>query len=162
MKNQKNLIQLSKIILVGMLAIYFTIVVLGNITDYGTNYQFVEHVLAMDTTFNSPNLMYRAINSEPFYHVFYWIIILTEILIAALLGLGTIMLFNKNKKKAERGKNIAIKGLILSMILWLGCFITIGGEWFAMWQSSTWNGLDPAFRMFVISGITFLVMIHKD
>jgi len=162
MEDKKSLIHISKIILIGILAIYFTIVVIGNITDYATNYQFVEHVLMMDTTFSSPNLMYRAISLPIFHHIFYWIIILTEIIISILLWKGEIKLLSKRKKIQEKGEMHAMKGVVLSMILWLGYFITIGGEWFAMWQSSTWNGLDSAFRMFVISGIIFLIIIHKD
>jgi len=152
----------AKIILIGILALYFTIVAIGNITDYATNYQFVEHVLMMDTTFNSPNLMYRSMTSPIIHSIFYWIIILTEVIVAILLWAGELKLLSKNKKRQEKGILYARRGVILSMILWFGYFITIGGEWFAMWQSSTWNGLDPAFRMFVISGIIFLIIIHKD
>jgi predicted small integral membrane protein len=44
-------------------------------------------------------------------------------------------------------------------ILFVGGFITIGGEWFAMWQSKTWNGLDPAFRNATIAAFG-LVLVH--
>ncbi|HEX4251280.1 MAG TPA: DUF2165 family protein, partial [Pseudonocardia sp.] len=33
-----------------LLALYLVLVTLGNITDFGTNLAFVQHVLAMDTT----------------------------------------------------------------------------------------------------------------
>jgi predicted small integral membrane protein len=35
--------------------------------------------------------------------------------------------------------------------------MAIGGEWFAMWQSEDWNGLDAALRVFVFSGVVLLV-----
>jgi predicted small integral membrane protein len=28
--------------------------------------------------------------------------------------------------------------------------MAVGGEWFAMWQSSQWNGQDAAFRITMI------------
>lgn len=158
----KKIIKYSKAILVLILALYFTIVIIGNLTDYGTNYMFVEHVLKMDTTFNSPNLMWRAMNSPISHHIFYWIIILTEIFAGIFLWIGGIKLLNKKSNIKEKGRNFSIKGLCISMVLWFGYFITIGGEWFAMWQAEIWNGLEPAFRMFVISGIILIALLHKN
>ncbi|NPE26932.1 DUF2165 domain-containing protein [Methanococcoides sp. SA1] len=155
-KTKKEWIKITNTTLVLILGIYFLIAVIGNITDYQTNYAFVQHTLQMDTTFQSPNLMWRSINNETTFHIFYWIIILTEALAALLLLKGSLQMFKKNKS----GQTCAIKGLLISMIIWFGYFITVGGEWFAMWQSSSWNGLDPAFRMFVISGIIFLSLTN--
>jgi predicted small integral membrane protein len=45
------LIRCSKILLVASVALFTTLVVFNNITDYGSNYAFVEHVLRMDTVF---------------------------------------------------------------------------------------------------------------
>jgi hypothetical protein len=44
------------------------------------------------------------------------------------------------------------------MVLWFSGFITVGGEWFLMWQSEIWNGQEAAFRLVVIFGARFLVM----
>ena len=41
----------SKIAFVWAIALYALLVVFNNLTDYGSNYQFVAHVLKMDTTF---------------------------------------------------------------------------------------------------------------
>ena len=45
------------------------------------------------------------------------------------------------------------------VLLFFGGFIDIGGEWFQMWRSTAWNGLDTAFRN-VLLAIATLVMIH--
>jgi predicted small integral membrane protein len=50
----------------------------------------------------------------------------------------------------------------LGIILWFSGFITIGGEWFLMWQSDVWNGQQAAFRLVVIIGITLLYLIQPD
>jgi predicted small integral membrane protein len=50
-------------------------------------------------------------------------------------------------------------GLLMIIILFMGGFITIGGEWFQMWRSTDWNGLEPAFRNSVLA-ILGLVLVH--
>ena len=44
-------LRLSKAVLVFAIALFYTILVLNNLTDYGSNYDFVRHVLMMDSTF---------------------------------------------------------------------------------------------------------------
>ena len=41
-------------------------------------------------------------------------------------------------------------------------FMVVGGEWFLMWQSQTWNGQDAAFRMFLVEGIVLLVLLTPE
>jgi len=48
-----------------------TILVLNNITDYGSTYEFVRHVLMMDSTFPGNHVMWRAVNSPLVHTVFY-------------------------------------------------------------------------------------------
>lgn len=48
-------------LLTATVALYIALVAFGNITDFGTNQQFVRHVLAMDTTFKDDDLMWRAV-----------------------------------------------------------------------------------------------------
>jgi len=45
------------------------------------------------------------------------------------------------------------------VLLLLGGFIVIGGEWFQMWKSDAWNGIDPACRNSMLA-IGALVMVH--
>jgi predicted small integral membrane protein len=52
--------------------------------------------------------------------------------------------------------------LTLSMLMWLVAFLSVGGEWFLMWQSRTWNGQEAAFRMFAVVGIVLLILIQPD
>jgi predicted small integral membrane protein len=51
---------------------------------------------------------------------------------------------------------VAIVALTLGCMLWLVAFLTIGAEWFLMWQSATWNGQQAAFRMFVVLGLVLI------
>ena len=82
------LTRLSKIALIAAVGLFLAIVVLNNLTDYKSNYDFVFHVLSMDTTFPGNALMWRAIHSEPVYHAFYASLILWEAAAAVLMFVG--------------------------------------------------------------------------
>ena len=64
-------LRVSKAVLVFASALFYTILVLNNITDYGSNYEFVRHVLLMDSTFPGNHLMWRAVNAPLVHTVFY-------------------------------------------------------------------------------------------
>jgi predicted small integral membrane protein len=53
---------------------------------------------------------------------------------------------------------MGIAALTLGCLLWFVAFLTVGGEWFLMWQSRTWNGQDAAFRMFASIGIILVYL----
>jgi predicted small integral membrane protein len=56
----------------------------------------------------------------------------------------------------------AIMALTLSLLMWLVAFLSVGGEWFLMWQSHTWNGQEEAFRMFAVVGLVLLIVLQPD
>ena len=62
-------IRSSKVALVWAIAFFSSLVVFNNLTDYGSNYMFVAHVLQMDTTFPDNQGMWRAIDSPSFIHL---------------------------------------------------------------------------------------------
>ena len=159
------ILRICKAALVAAVAFFVTLVVFNNLTDYFSNYHFVEHVLSMDTTFPGNNGMWRAIRSADADTVFYWTIICWEIATALLCWWGTVDLLRVLKGDSavfNRAKNIAIAGLTLSLLQWFVAFISVGGEWFLMWQSKIWNGQDAAFRMFTSIGIILIVLIIPD
>ncbi|MEV5428483.1 DUF2165 domain-containing protein [Streptomyces sp. NPDC052701] len=145
---------LAATLLTACVALYMALVALGNITDFGTNQQFVRHVLAMDTTFKDEDLMWRAITSRPLQDAAYVAIIVWETVAALVLIYGTWLWARRDHARARR---FSTYGLLMVMLLFGAGFIAIGGEWFAMWQSEDWNGLDAATRVFTFSGIVLLV-----
>ena len=46
--------RLAKVAMTLSLAAFALLVAFTNVTDYGGNWPFVQHVLSMDTTFRSP------------------------------------------------------------------------------------------------------------
>jgi len=89
------LIRLAKVAMIGSLAAYTFIVAYGNVVDYGSNYEFVRHVLSMDTTFPGNALSHRAITNGSVWRVAYALIIAMEGLTALLLALGAAMLLGR-------------------------------------------------------------------
>jgi predicted small integral membrane protein len=82
-----------------------------------------------------------------------------------LIWAGTVRLLRAIRKTAtvfQSAKRLAIAGLTLGMLMWFAAFLTIGGEWFLMWQSQTWNGQDAAFRMFLVEGIILLLLLTPE
>src|SRR5262245_15277743 len=146
-------IRATKTIVVAAIALFASLVAFGNITDYGTNFAFVRHVLAMDTVFPSSTITYRAITSDPLHHAAYVLIIATEAAIALLCWIGTVALARQIRADAQafnRAKTFAVLGLTLGFVLWQVGFMSIGGEWFGVWQSKDWNGVPSAFRFAII------------
>ncbi|BBK33486.1 putative small integral membrane protein [Stella humosa] len=152
-------IRFSRIALVATVALFFALVALGNITDYGSNFAFVQHVLAMDTTFKSPALMWRAIANPTLHHAAYILIIAWQVATAALLWLGVARLWQARtapRRQFQAARGAAILGLTAGFLLYAGGFIAVGGEWFAMWQSQTWNGQRAAAIFLLVIGVALL------
>jgi predicted small integral membrane protein len=142
--------------LVAAIALFYSMVVFNNLTDYGSNYEFVHHVLLMDSTFPGNHGMWRAIHAGWVYAAFYDGIILWEAATMVLMWAGTAQLLRTGEKRT------AVLGLTMGMLMWLTAFLTVGGEWFLMWQSHTWNGQEAAFRMFVVLGVVMGIVVMPE
>jgi len=148
-------LHLTATLLTATVALYMALVAFGNITDFGTNQQFVRHVLAMDTTFKDDDLMWRAVTSKGLQDAAYVAIIVWETVAALVLVYGTWLYARRDDLRARR---FATYGLLMVLLLFGAGFMAIGGEWFSMWQSEDWNGLDAALRVFVLSGVVLIVV----
>ena len=159
------MLRAAKVALVFGVAVFYTFVVFNNVTDYDSNYQFVRHVLMMDSTFPGNHGMWRAINSPAAHTAFYVSIIAWEALTMLLAWCGAARMlraFNAHAAEFDRAKGVAIAALTLSLLMWLVAFLSVGGEWFLMWQSRNWNGQEAAFRMFTVVGIVLLLVAQRE
>jgi predicted small integral membrane protein len=155
----------AKLLLLAGIAVDYTLVVFGNLTDFDSNYEFVRHVLLMDSTFPGNHGMWRAIHTPGLHLVFYWAIIAWEFMSMVLTWWGAADLFRAVRGPAaafNAEKRVAVMALTLSLLMWLVAFLEVGGEWFMMWQSRTWNGQEEAFRMFAIIGLVLLLLLQPD
>ena len=155
----------AKVLLVFAVAVFYTFVVFNNVTDYGSNYQFVRHVLMMDSTFPGNRGMWRALNQPAWHTAFYVSIIAWESVTMALCWCGGVGMARRLRGTAaefQRAKSRAIVALTLGLLMWLVAFLGVGGEWFLMWQSKSWNGQDAGFRMFTVVGIVLLLLAQPE
>ncbi|MDA0349688.1 MAG: DUF2165 domain-containing protein [Verrucomicrobia bacterium] len=158
-------IRYCKIVLVFASFLFLSLVVFNNLTDYGSNYAFVEAVLSMNSTFEGNSGMWRAIESPIIHHLFYWVIIFWELVAMTIIGFGVLKLWKNRFSCAalfNQSKDLAAVGLTVSLLQWFVAFLIIGGEWFLMWQSKIFNGQDAAMRMFVVMGICLIFLLLKD
>jgi predicted small integral membrane protein len=159
------LIRLIKVAFVAAVAALFSVAAFGNITDYGTNYAFVEHVMSMNTLFPTTTITYRAITNPTLHRAAYALIIATESATAILCWAGALILLLRSRGSARafnRAKTIAIAGLGLGSVLYQFGFIVIGGEWFGMWMSQQWNAVPSAFRYLTIVMMVLLFVVMPD
>ncbi len=157
--------RLSKCLLLLGVTGFYLLVVFNNLTDYDSNYQFVHHVLLMDSTFKGNAGMWRAVPSTRLQHIFYDSIILWETVTTGLLSWGALTMLRHLRSPAaifHRDKQIAVYGLTLSLLMWLVAFLSVGAEWFLMWQSKTWNGQEAAGRMFNVIGVLLVYVALPD
>ena len=159
------LIRLSKILLVAAIAFFASLVAFGNITDYATNFAFVHHVMVMDSIYPNASIHYRAIEAPALQHAFYILIIAAEAATALLCWWGAYQLLRQRQASASsfnRAKAWATAGLTLGFLVWQVGFMSVGGEWFGMWMSSTWNGVPDAFRFFTTILLVLIYLNQSD
>ncbi|WP_266158049.1 DUF2165 family protein [Dyella silvatica] len=145
--------RLPKILLVAALALLISLIAFGNMTDYGSNFAYVQHVMSMDTIFPGSSITYRAITTTWMQHAAYLLIIAVQTLTAWLCWVGAWRMWRRRAASVaqfEQAKKLAVIGLSLGLGLWLVGFMAIGGEWFGMWMSVHWNGVATAAHLVLI------------
>jgi predicted small integral membrane protein len=91
--------------------------------------------------------------------------IATEALTAVLCWIGAYALLRKltaDARAFNRAKAFAVAGLTLGFLLWQVGVMTIGGEWFGMWQSKSWDGVPSAFRFVMVIMAVLIVVALPD
>jgi predicted small integral membrane protein len=152
-------------VLTGITAVYYLFVVWGNLQAYDVNHFFVERTFAMDTLFQDEHLLWRAITSGALVHIGYILIIIWEALITLVLVLALVAWLRALKAgpgagpgRFELAKRLSTLGWTMVILLFAGGFLTIGGEWFLLWQSVDFGGaLQTAVNNFVIAAVGILM-----
>lgn len=160
-----QIVRLAKVAMTAALAAFAFIVTYDNIVDYGTNYEFVKHVLSMDTTFPGNKLMGRAITDPRLWALGYAAIIAAEGVVFLLLAVATVSMLMALRGPAasfQRAKTWMVAGATAGFMVWFFGFMVVGGEYFAMWQSKTWNGQEPAFRFYMTLLAVLIFVNQKD
>ncbi|RJL29998.1 DUF2165 domain-containing protein [Bailinhaonella thermotolerans] len=162
-------LRITKALLTATVGGFALLVVFGNLTDYGTNFEFVRHVLAMDA--QKPELAavsqinYRAIPWTWAHHVAYIGVILTEaaIMVTCLVSAWQqLRAVGRDDAAFHQAKRWGVIGCTLGLLLWFFGFQAIGGEWFGMWMNGTWNGIPDAVRLCTYIGIVLVFLSLRN
>lgn len=159
--------RIAKVVMCLGFGLFGLLVAADNLIDYDTNFEFVRHVLSMDTTFESSRLRSRAVLDPFWWRAAYALIILGEAVMGVLFLVGAARLLGALRAPAARfdaAKSWAISGATLGFALWFGGFMLVGGEWFQMWQSAQWNGQEAAFRFYMplMVGLVFIALPERE
>lgn len=157
-------VRMGKALLVATVGLWGLLIGSGNLEDYASNWNFVVHVLAMDTVFPDNAQKWHAITDLALARIAYWAIIATEFAMAFACLFGAWRLFRARHDRSAfiAAKVPAFAGLLLVWLLYFVGFTTIGGEWFSMWQSQTWNGQQTAFRFLVCAMLVMIVVLLPE
>ena len=157
--------RIAKIVMSLALGLFCLLVAFDNVTDYTTNYLFVQHVMSMDTTYPGSELRYRAITNPVLWQLAYGAIILGEAVTGAFFLIGAFRLWSAREAPAaefNRAKSYTIAASLLAFLVWYFGFMVVAGEWFAMWESQTWNGQEPAFRFYITVLAVLIFVVQPD
>ena len=159
-----RMLRLSKIAFMASVCAWTALVAINNLMDYGANFQFVRHVLEMDTTFPCNPLLWRSLHWAPLYHAVYVCIIATEIAAAVLAAIAAARMLaaRDDPERFAAAKDIGVVALTLGVLLWLAGFEGVGGEYFLMWQSHVWNGQESAFRFAALYMLGLLFLAQHE
>lgn len=158
-------IRLLKIIFSFAVAIYMTLVVFNNLTDPNSNFRFVKAVFAMEDVFSGGTNRWRSLESPLSHVIGFSMIVGLEFVIAFFLWMGAVgMLWNYSSDTGAylKSKMKTTVGFALGILLWFTMFITVGGEWFLMWQSEKWNAIPTAYSLTIIFLLLLIFNQQRD
>ena len=157
-------LRLLQALTLGAAGVFGLFVVFGNLTDPDANFQFVQHVLSMDTTFPESGLRWRAIDSTAIHIAAFVAIIAAEAVFTALALIGAVLLLRHrraDRRSYDRARAWGFAAYGVGILIWFVGFIVVGSEWFAMWQSETWNGKDTAVGLGTLWAV-FAVLLAQN
>lgn len=152
-----------KIFFGAAIALFMFLVSFNNLMDYYTNFRFVQMVTGMEDVFTAERTGWRSIKNETIHHILYLVIIACEITTALLVTDGVYRLTRKYRSGAgefNAAKKTLATGMWLGVMIWFVIFLTIGGEWFLMWQSEKANAQQTSFFL-TITFMLFLVHLNQ-
>lgn len=153
-------INFLKVFLVFSIGVFFLLTSYGNFVDFQTNFIYIKHIISMDTTFQRPQLISRAITDTNKQLIIYQLIIAFQGITAFCCLLSSLLLARSvfHKASLKRTKLIATVSLFLGFCYFFLGFIIMGGEWFCMWQSHVANSqvMASLFSILILMIILFL------
>ncbi|HXI88149.1 MAG TPA: DUF2165 family protein [Parvularculaceae bacterium] len=151
------------ILFVGLQGLFYAV---QNIVNLDQARQVVTVVVTMTNHSVYPHHFGPSITAPALIWAVVWMIILGELLVG-LLGLkGSYDLLAAARQSAEKfnaSKSFAILSCGVSMIIWFGFFLALGGAYFEMWQTDIGvNSYRDAFMFAASAGVVMIFVNMRD
>lgn len=163
--NSTMILRIIKIVLLLSYGVVIGLDGFNNLVQPGSGFLEVQHVMSMDTTGDDPAYMWRSVDNETLQAIGYGGMIALQLLCGLLIFWAAWRMARTIRCTAasfERAKSMGYLGLGLSVALWLGGFLGLGGYWFMMWLSSSFNATDGSFQQAVSALLVLLVLMHRE
>jgi len=137
---------------------------LDNMLEPAAGFTEVSHVMSMDTTGDN-GFRWRGIENQTLQYIAYGGMIAAQLLAGLLILWGGVRMLRALRGTAaafEHAKNPGYAGLGLSIAIWLGGFVAIGGFWFMMWLSPTYNALNGSLLEAVLAGLALIIVMQRE
>ena len=91
-------------------------------------------------------------------------IIVAEGAFTALGLIGGVLLFLRrgDDVRFDKARTWGYAAYALGLVIWFIGFIVIGSEWFAMWQSDSWNGKDTAMPLAILFSVLAVLLAQNE
>jgi predicted small integral membrane protein len=159
------LVRQCKIILLIGLAVFAFMVTFTNLSDNAETYEFIRHVMSMDTTFDDNDAIYRAVRAPMLWTIAYWLIVTGQgavCLIYLLAAYRMIQALEAPAQEFQDSKALAMLATTVAFAVWFLAIMAIGSEWYLMWQSESWNGQSTSFRYYMTALAVLIVVMQPD
>ena len=154
----------GKVLLVFGMGVFLGLAALNNIMMPRGGYNVIGAAMGMETTFQDPLVMWRAVNSPALIWAA-WVVIVGGEAVAAFFcvkGAWTLWLARASDTEFNNNKSTALVGLTIAAVLYFVVFHAIAQEWFMMWQSEEVNVLPGAFRNFASAVLLILLLNSRE
>ncbi len=154
----------GKVLLVFGMGVFLGLAALNNIMMPQGGYNVIGAAMGMETTFQDPLVMWRAIKSPTLIWAAWAVIVGGEAVAAffCLKGAWTLWLVRASDSEFNNNKSTALIGLTIAAVLYFVVFHAVAQEWFMMWQSKEVNVLPGAFRNFASAVLLILLLNSRE
>ena len=157
--------RLGKILLVLGMGLFLGLAAINNVLMAEGGFGAVGAAVGMETTFQHPNAMWRAITNPTLIWIAFGVIVIGEFVGAYYCFLGAYQMWGARASAAtfNDAKSNALLGLTITAVLYFLLFHAIAQEWFMLWQSAELgHKLQEAFRNFAAAILLMLWLNSED
>jgi predicted small integral membrane protein len=148
-------------VLASITGFYYLIVAANNCVDTDTNRRGVAAILSMRDTIHHAGIDSHAITGGTVVWIVYVLIVIWEYLIAFVLLAAAVTWWRvvAGRPVRDTAVRLASIGWTMVVLLFLGGFLTVAGEWFRMWANKGVDASPAALQNFLVAAVG-LILVH--